>query len=1027
MKSQEHKIKKNIPEKTNYGPGRTPLYYKNVGLFADPFLEDRLPNSYKESSADFLCRVWNIEESPEFNESFQKILDIWNELEKRVPDLCENERQLQNRWIDKIFKALGWEVGLEEKISRNGQTNFPDYGLYKNFDDWKRSKSLKGSNKFKRTLAIADAKSWGTNLDGKSLTTKNPSYQIIHYLNQTDKCWGILTDGQYWRIYTTRSESKHTTYYEIDLIKILDSGDLRRFNYFYNFFRKDAFLPLAEIGGYCFLDYVFDEGQFYAKKIEKDLRLRTEKVLDMICGGFFDNYKKSIKRKLEEKDFKDIYDHSAYYLFKLIFVLNCESKGLLEITKQDDYYEYSLRKKCLDIRERYETGKNWSGQSRTYDYVLYLFDLLKNGDKNIGVYGFGNEPFDAGCEKFYINNKISDEVLNKVLIVLAFEQEEEKDLQFIDYKALSPDHIGSLFEGLLELKPASDKKGKGMKLVQDKSGRKDTGSYYTPLHITEYMVDKVLTNCLKKKGLSEKLNIKICDPSMGSANFLLACLKHLELKIQEYVNDSQNEGFDLSNIQNTILEKCIYGIDVNPLATELAKFSLWMHASRKGEKLAKISQNLVSADSLDTCFSWEKRFGFMERGDGFDAIVGNPPYVASKNTRINSDAISGGQTDLYIQFVNNFTSGNMLKKNGVFSMIIPDSFLARDNAKQVREKIVTEYRIEEVLHVGKVFKDASVSNAILFVKKSAKKNNKLRVHKIKDGSDRNSFSQKESFTIRQSNIIDYENSKFLYLINDERYELYRSIQKRFCKMEDFFTVGRGEELGKKALEENESKNGKKILIAGEGIRSFGIEESKITTVPSRLIKKNDDHYRTPKVILQKSSPKFVAAYDKKAKDILYVTQTVYIIKGKGKLDAGSERILLHFVTGLLNSDFANKYLFEKATGYKLVMPHFAQKDINEFPVSNINNLDFDLVKKLFNSLESGVINISNKSQINLEGEEGFVSAVSHLATILSSVENPRESQWFAKLNNVIDSFYCRNVSVDEDMDIGFDSVLREAA
>ncbi|RYZ81074.1 MAG: hypothetical protein EOP04_24695 [Proteobacteria bacterium] len=108
-------------EKTEFGPGKTALYYSNVGLFSDPFLEERLPNLekyFKHPSTSYLNAFWNIEESDvlRFNEAFQSTQNLWNSLERNVPKYCKNERQLQNTWIDKIFQFLGWKIELEEGL-----------------------------------------------------------------------------------------------------------------------------------------------------------------------------------------------------------------------------------------------------------------------------------------------------------------------------------------------------------------------------------------------------------------------------------------------------------------------------------------------------------------------------------------------------------------------------------------------------------------------------------------------------------------------------------------------------------------------------------------------------------------------------------------------------------------------------------------------------------------------------------------------------------------------------------------------
>jgi len=724
------KSKNNIPEKTEFGPGKTPLYYNNVGLFSDPFLEDRLPNLekyYNKSSTKFLNSYWNIDEfdAEKYNKSFQDIMDLWIKLDKDIPKWCKNERQLQNRWIDKIFEYLGWTIELEETISKHGVTNFPDYGLYKDFKDLSKSKNL--SNKFKKALAVADAKAWGVNLDGKGFSNKNPSYQIINYLKQTDKKWGILTDGQYWRIYSTRSDSKHTTYYEIDLIKILRTADYDRFKYFFNFFRVEAFEPQATISDRCFLDFVFEDGQFYSQRVEQNLQDRVYKVVDSICHGFLEK-----RKNLSEDDLKEVYEYSMYYLFKLMFVLNCESKGLLEVNKQDDYYEFSLRKKCMGIKEQFEEGKNWSSQPRTYNYIADLFNLLKYGDEKIGVHGFGEEPFEIGSDEFYSKYKISDEKLNNALLELSCDFDEEDNLQFIDYKILSPDHLGSLFEGLLEFNLIQ--KNKKIELLNTKGDRKSTGSYYTPGYLVDYIVEETLSSLVENKNTNEILKLKVLDPSMGSGHFLLGVVRYLENHIIELQNRNKKfEGaIDFDKLRKEIIKKCVFGVDINRLATQLAKFSLWIFSSGKGDVLEPLSDQLITKNALLDKLDWSEDFENQISEGSVDAIVGNPPYIGEKGNKEIFELVKStewgdryyqGKMDYFYFF---FHKGlDLLRENGRLSFITTNYFSTADGALKLRKDLYKRSCIMKVVNFNdfKIFKSAQGQhNQITFVKKSIEKN-----------------------------------------------------------------------------------------------------------------------------------------------------------------------------------------------------------------------------------------------------------------------------------------------------------------
>ena len=761
-------IKGLTSEKTEFGPGKTALYYNNVGLFSDPFLEERLPNLekyYKSPSTKFLNKYWNIDDfqSQQFNDAFQGILNIWHEMDEDVSGFCENEAQLEEHWIKPIFKILGWTYEVQDKIEKRGKKQWPDYSLFESSEYLKKAKNSTSAKKFVHALSVADAKSWNISLDGKGYTNSNPSFQIVTYMELTKKNWGILTNGRYWRIYSLRSDSKHTTYYEIDLEKILATMDYDRFKYFYNFFRVEAFIPLQEINDRSFLDFVFDDGQSYKLRIEDNLKQRAFSVVETICRGFAYDKKASQKDEL-----KEIYDHSLYYLFKLMFILNCESKGLLEVGKQDDYYlNGSLRKKCMDLKEQWESGVNWSSSFSTYNYINDLFKLLEDGDERIGVHSFGKDVFSSGRKSFYKENKIPDFMLNKALVNLATAYDSDDNLQFIDYKILSPDHIGSLFEGLLEYKliPASEKififdgrikkeseiKGKAKKFAQvvekgelylgnDDNERKDLGAYYTPDYIVNYICKLTLEEITRKKSTSEILSLNICDPAMGSGHFLLGVVKYLDLRIQEIQesNPDNKDNVESDLITWNVLHNCIYGVDVNPLAVELAKFSLWIYSAKKGMELEPLADQLKFGNSLvdmnkalEDNFIWEEEFKSIFSTGGFDSIVGNPPYLGERGNKekfryIRENGKLSKETykrkmDLFYWFM--IKGISILKPNGTLSYITTNYWPTADGAETLKNYLVENGSMTHYVDFlnSKIFKDATGQCNSLFKFKKGEK------------------------------------------------------------------------------------------------------------------------------------------------------------------------------------------------------------------------------------------------------------------------------------------------------------------
>ena len=718
-------------------PGGQPLYFNNVGLFSDTFLLDHLNSLDKSTKSEcnrFLRSHWENQDSPEFSKVYEEMADLWRRYSEILPTLSES--QLEDRFIKPILKLLGWEYEVQDRLKVNGRTHIPDYSLFASEEAYlKATKAKTDQAYFSHVLAVADAKALSVDLDGTGSAKTNPSFQIIRYMQDTRCNWGILTNGLYWRLYSLKSTGRHSTFYEINLEPLLASRDDSRFKYFYNFFNKKAFLKHSA-SEQSFLDVIFENGEFYATAVEDNLKTKLFRVVEGICLGFAADSK-----KLEDTQLKEIYHHSLYYLFRLMFILNCESKGVLNVGRVDDYFEYSLRKLCAEIKAQLTSGKSASSTAyKTYNAIIELFNLLKNGDQVMKVPAFGSEVFASGDPKFYENNRISDSLLNSALLELACEETDEGELQFIDYKRLSVEHLGSLFEGLLEysFKPADKKyadiKGKlfaweeldeekkaspGLVIIREgqlhlsssSKERKNTGSYYTPDYIVDYIVENTLAPQTKGKDLDSILQLRIVDPAMGSGHFLIGVIKFLEKEALAFLHEKDRKvETDYTHLRWQILKNCIFGVDINPLAVELAKFSLWMFSAQKRYPMESLRQQLVCGDSLDDS-TWDSKLKFAHKGTGFDSVIGNPPYGAELNDdqkKEFKEKFNLGTTDTAALFMVKIKE--LVKQDGRNGMIVPKSFTYSTTWNATRLTILPH--LELLADVSKGWKDVKLEQVI---------------------------------------------------------------------------------------------------------------------------------------------------------------------------------------------------------------------------------------------------------------------------------------------------------------------------
>ncbi|MFO8109259.1 MAG: DNA methyltransferase, partial [Thermoplasmata archaeon] len=642
-------------------PTQTKLkHLVNRDLFSNYYLDNLLTES----------DAWNALDEEKLRSVFEKLKNMYFENKLEIKKCSEDS--LEDKFIKPIFTELGLKFGTREKVDKIRR--FPDYAIFESKKDLRRAYDNKGEKDFySNALTIAEAKRWGQNLDkmdksGNVRDFSNPSHQVYAYQQETEVDWAILTNGQKWRLYYSKTSHKVDSYYEVDLPIILEmDGEegYEAFKYFYLFFRVEAFVK--NVRGTCFLDRIFEKSNIFSQELEDDLKENIYEAIKQLAQGFL-NYSEN---KLDPgSDMKLIHDSSLVYLYRLIFVLYAESEGrdLLDTNNRiydDDYSLNSLKQQvCEGLEKDTSEFKGW--QTKIWDRLEELFVLIDKGSKskkipeeqlyipayNGGLFRTDVDDDAAGENVFLNNNKVSDQYMAKVIDLLTrHESKNGKGRVFVDYSSLNIRHLGSIYEGLLEyhLNVASEKmvavkekkeqkwyaksefEGDGniieeldegeVYLTTDKGERKATGSYYTPEYIVQYIVENTLDPILERikdellresggnfaNEFAERVfKLKVLDPAMGSGHFLTNAVDHLAREIinardkqaEEQGIDTIDESHDIHWARRQVAQRCIYGVDLNPMAVELAKVSLWLRTLAARQPLAFLDHHLKTGNSL---------------------------------------------------------------------------------------------------------------------------------------------------------------------------------------------------------------------------------------------------------------------------------------------------------------------------------------------------------------------------------------------------------------------------------------------
>lgn len=597
-----------------------------------------------------------------------------------------NESQTEDDLIWPILEALGWTESLrQQNLSAKGREDVPDGLLFDSAETKAKANSF--PEEWKRYAfgrAVVESKRWARPLDrrsGRRGEETAPSTQMLRYLRRIDDTtngalrWGILTNGSKWRLYFSGARSVSEEFFELDIAAILDlpghndglfaldeAGRRHWLKVFYLVFRREAFMP-AGADPRTFHEKALEEGKFYEERV-------AENLSNKVFGDVFPDLVRAIVKAAPEAELQEVREAALILLYRLLFILYAEDRDLLPV-KDSRYDDYGLRNKVrLDVKERKDKNDVFSETAARYwGAMADLFIAIDQGDASIGLPPYNGGLFDEESHAILTNIRIPDAVMARVIDALSFELTPE-GRKYINYRNLSVQQLGSIYERLLEYEVTQD--GADITVQPNIFARKGSGSYYTPDDLVQLILTETLEPLLekRKRAFRDKiaelrhgdlpdhrkigqlkrldpatalLDLKICDPAMGSGHFLvslvdfmadqvIAAMAEAELDAPEEWGDYISPlGERIDTIRNTILanaderdwtideeqlddrhiirrmvlKRCIYGVDKNPMAVELAKVALWLHTFTVGAPLSFLDHHLRCGDSLFG--SWVKK------------------------------------------------------------------------------------------------------------------------------------------------------------------------------------------------------------------------------------------------------------------------------------------------------------------------------------------------------------------------------------------------------------------------------------
>ncbi|WP_408958315.1 Eco57I restriction-modification methylase domain-containing protein [Natrinema sp. 74] len=702
-----------------------------------------------------------------------------------------------------------------------------------------------------------------------------------------------------------------------------------------------------------------------------------------------------------------------------------------------------------------------------------LFRLFDEGAESLGIPPYGGDLFDSANRDVWAAEPIDNRQLAEAIHRLSTTAADDDRIESIEFGALETRRLGSVYETLLEhrfriapeayaavaddgetvWKPATavaageplDTVAAGEPYAATDDGeRKATGSYYTPESVVDYVVEETVGPLiddieadLESRGLEPGTDayqtalhrtvttLRILDPAMGCGRFLERTLEFLVARVTDAAGEAGSEAMlDERRIRRDIATSCLYGVDRDELAVELATSSLWLEtlaadrpptgldrhlkagnalvgsdatAARSGESAAGSAETpstrrRIELANVDTArrfglelpddalerleralddddawaevratdwfqaaqstsdergaFHWELEFpeAFLdERGRrrpdaGFDAVLGNPPWVATAGRAEISATMDRSlrayledrytatrqQFDLYVAFCERFVR---LAADARIGIVVPDAILAREQNAHIRRYLLEQTTLTTVLHIGAAFE--GVENGAAIVVTGADEG-PTRCGTLED---RVGIEPIDYAEIPQSVFREQDACRFLLHLDRPT----RSILAKLAghpRLGERVDISRGEEIGKHAefLAETNERDGLDEIVSGSAVVPYGFDDAETKYVPADEVEKDRERYRSPKLVFRQTASTPIGALDT---DGRITIKSAYNVRSNG-----SEAELCRLL-GVLNSSLLAFYHEVNHAAYRSVFPQINQATLESYPIAVPDAHEFD--------------------------------------------------------------------------------------
>jgi hypothetical protein len=612
-------------------------------------LEGLTPTSYRlaegERLNEFINRSWN------------RLLGCWSRFQASLSKLTPEDpatKDTRDRWLVPLFDELRHQLRKQSSpimLGEEGQHHYP-------------------VSHFSGQVPV-HLVGWGVELDRRTpgvpdADRRSPHSWLQELLNRSEAhLWAFLSNGRRLRLLRDNASLTRQAFVEFDLEAM---------------FKGEVYSDFVLLWLLCHQSRTEGEtsAEFWLERWSREAHERGTRALDQLRDGVrsaievlgrgFLAHPANSRLRADLREGRLAADNArtrqgGYFqqllrlVYRLLFLFVAEDRtqrtaaneerGLLFSPVADPAAVGRYRRfYSTDRLRRLAERQRGTPHTDLYHGLCLVTDrLAERGCPELGLPALGSflwspeaVPALAGC-------RLSNEALLDAVRALAF-TEDQRVRRPVDYRNLGSEELGSVYESLLELRPTVDLDRASFSLaVTSGNERKTTGSYYTPPSLIKSLLDSALEPvldeaCAKPKPADALLALKVCDPACGSGHFLIAAAHRIARRLAA-VRSGEDEPTPeaVRSALREVIGRCVYGVDVNPMAVELCKVALWLEALDPGKPLSFLDHHVQRGNSLLGATPVVLRDGIPD--EAFEPIEGDDKAVCRSAKSKNKDERRG--------------------------------------------------------------------------------------------------------------------------------------------------------------------------------------------------------------------------------------------------------------------------------------------------------------------------------------------------------------------------------------------------